>query len=137
MHYELERYLTNLVLPVHLLSKGVFCLHASAVSIEGQAVAFIASSTGGKSTLLGHFAQAGHEIITDDVLPLTLDETGIVAHPGFPRIKMWPDTAAAFARRLDDLSIADPKLHSRNSRLDKRLVDPDQVRGVCAGSGCP
>lgn len=132
MHYELERYLTNLVLPVHLLSCGTFCLHASAVSIDGQAVAFIASSTGGKSTLLSHLAARGHEIITDDVLPLTLEEGGAVAHPGFPRIKMWPDAADAFAGGSASLSMADPKLHRRDSRIDKRIVDPGQVQGrVC------
>ncbi|MDS0260022.1 hypothetical protein NDI56_11515 [Haloarcula sp. S1CR25-12] len=52
-----------------LVQQGAVVLHASAVVIDGRAVAFAGPSGRGKSTTAGAFLAAGHDLLTDDVLP--------------------------------------------------------------------
>lgn len=51
-----------------LALRGETVLHASAVSIEGRALAFVGHSGGGKSTLAALMCHAGAELVSDDVL---------------------------------------------------------------------
>lgn len=99
---------------------GVLALHASAVVIDGGAVAFLASSRGGKTALAAACMQAGHSLLTDDILAIDValsDQGGpgaIVARPGYPQMRMWPDNAEHFlgasrARGLDVIHPAYPK----------------------------
>jgi hypothetical protein len=51
--------------------RGTCVLHASAVEIGGQAVAFVGESGQGKTTMAAVLCAAGAALVTDDVLPLT------------------------------------------------------------------
>ena len=74
-----------------LYQKGFFLLHASAVKVGEQAIVFIGSSGVGKSTTAAAFAEAGHIVISDDLVALDLDGTNeIMVLPSFPAIKLWP-----------------------------------------------
>ena len=65
-------------------------LHASAVVLDGAAVAFTAPSGTGKSTLAAHLVAAGASFLTDDVLALD-DRNGVVeAHSGPARTSVSP-----------------------------------------------
>ncbi len=50
--------------------RGAPCLHASAVAVEGRAVAFLGHSGAGKSTTAAAFIRRGFRALTDDVLAL-------------------------------------------------------------------
>ncbi len=50
--------------------RGTPCLHASAVVIDGRAVAFLGHSGAGKSTTAAAFVRRGFTALTDDVLAL-------------------------------------------------------------------
>ncbi len=83
--------------PVEVLARamrGQFCLHASAVLMNGAAVvAFVGESGVGKSTLarLIQEATAGKWLrVADDVLPLHLAGRGVVVDPFFPQPKLQP-----------------------------------------------
>jgi hypothetical protein len=73
------------VLPIYFsISQKYRFLHAGAVEIDGQAVAFMAPSFGGKSTLTDYFLRRGHPLITDDKLA-TFERDGIYyAVPSHP-----------------------------------------------------
>ncbi|MCI0710141.1 MAG: hypothetical protein L0154_08255 [Chloroflexi bacterium] len=75
---------------------GIPALHASAVSIDGRAVGFLAASHGGKSTLAAHFIQLGYPMITDDVLPVEVTDPEIRVRPGYPQMKLWHEQAIRF-----------------------------------------
>jgi hypothetical protein len=79
-----------------LHQRGGLVLHASAVSLEGKLTAFLAPSGGGKSTLAAHLCERGGQFFTDDLIPLDPSQGGLpLIHPGFPRMKLWPDALAA------------------------------------------
>jgi hypothetical protein len=76
-----------------LQQRGNLVLHASAVVIDGKAVAFIGWKGQGKSTLAATLFARGYPLLTDDLLLLNGKDGQVMAHPGFPQFKLWPDSA--------------------------------------------
>jgi hypothetical protein len=106
------------------LVKGSFePLHATAVAVGDQAIAFLGDCGFGKSTLAAAFLQAGHRLLTDDLLLLETTPRGILAHPGPARIKLFPKVARHF---LADGSRGVPL----NPRTQKQII-PLNERQVC------
>jgi hypothetical protein len=101
------------VLPFWLGLKGFVTVHASAVSLSGKAVAFVAHSRNGKSTLAASLLQEGHLLLTDDVLPVIRHEADYLAYPGYPAMRMWPDEAEHFLAGYEDLERVHPELSKR------------------------
>jgi hypothetical protein len=90
----LETYLLSMVLSYALLKLGYEVLHATAVIVDGEALALLGPSGHGKSTLAAAFLSAGYPVLTDDLLVLMETPEGIMIPPGIPRIKLFPETAA-------------------------------------------
>src|SRR5215472_3718202 len=97
-NYSLEdacTYLLGPVLGFVLRLRGVTCLHASAVAVDGQAVVLAGSPGAGKSTTAAAFAQRGFSVITDDVVALVADGKDFQVQPGYPRLNLWSDSVGA------------------------------------------
>ena len=92
---DLQPFLTGPILSVLLHQRGLFVLHASAVVIEGAAVAFLGAKGDGKSTLAAHLQVRGHRLIGDDIVPVDLRNNCPVVVSGFPRIKLYNDSITA------------------------------------------
>ena len=88
-------YLLGPGLGFTLRLRGVTCLHASAVVIDGAAVAFVGAAGAGKSTLAASFALRGHAVLTDDVAALVDGGDSFGVEPAYPRVRLWPDSVAA------------------------------------------
>jgi hypothetical protein len=91
----LQTYLLGQVLSFALLKKGIEPLHATTVVVDGHAIAFVGDSGAGKSTLAASFLAAGHSLLTDDLLVLMEDAAELQGCPGMPRLKLFPEVAAA------------------------------------------
>jgi hypothetical protein len=96
-------YLLGPILTFALRLRGVTCLHASAVVIDGQAIAIVGPSGSGKSTAAAEFARLGYDVLTDDVLALAQEAGHFVAQPAYPRIRLWPESVGLFFGRHDAL----------------------------------
>ena len=66
----LQNFLFGQALAVALVKQGIEPLHAAVVRMDDDAVGFLGDCTFGKSTLAASFAQAGHHLLTDDLLIL-------------------------------------------------------------------
>lgn len=77
-------------LALHL--QGLECLHASAVSVSGKGIAFVAPKGWGKSTLAAALCTEGALLLSDDTLPLTIGDD-ISVLPGVPHVRLRPDSA--------------------------------------------
>jgi hypothetical protein len=75
-----------------LASRGVWCLHASAVICKSRLIVFLGESAQGKSTLAAYLAQADGRLVADDILPVTFGPTGMEAWPHFPQLKLSPES---------------------------------------------
>ena len=90
-----EHLYLNQVLPLALSRQFKLVLHASAVEIDSFAVAFLAMSGRGKSTLAASFSTAGHRFLTDDGLQLEKRPGGYFIQPSHPSIRLWDDSRQA------------------------------------------
>ncbi|MCC5637198.1 serine kinase [Nostoc sp. CHAB 5844] len=115
----IRTFLLGVIICVLLRQRGLLVLHASSVVINGSAVAFMADSGFGKSTLAECFHAHGYSILTDDVLAIQVDGEQPLVIPGFPQIKLWPDAAASFGHVPDSL----PLLNSQTVKRVHRLQD--------------
>jgi hypothetical protein len=88
-------YFLGQVLSYCLLARGIEPLHATAVVVGNQAIAFLGDSGFGKSTLAAAFLQKGYALLTDDVLALEFRDEKVWARPGIARVKLNPDSADA------------------------------------------
>jgi hypothetical protein len=101
LRYLVENQLFGGVFAFWLERRGTLAFHASAVVIDGVAVAFFAPGGGGKTTTASAMAAAGHPLLTEDLLPVTWDGKDLVAHPGYPMVRMWPEQALHFTGQVD------------------------------------
>lgn len=96
---DVRIYLLGSAMGAIFHQRGLLPLHANAIEIDGQAVAFVGPSGAGKSTLAAHFHRLGRRVLCDDVCVVSFDAAGIpMAWPGVPRIKLWSDALKAFGR---------------------------------------
>ena len=72
--------------------RGLLTLHASAVAIQGRAVAFVGRTGMGKSTTAAALHSRGHSVVTDDLLVLDTAGESVQAYPGFPHLKLTPES---------------------------------------------
>lgn len=88
-------YFTGQVLSYCLLMRGIESLHATAIVIDGEAVAFLGDSGDGKSTLAASFLSRGYSLLTDDVLVFEFHKDRVLTHSSVASIKLTPESADA------------------------------------------
>ncbi|MDB9371948.1 serine/threonine protein kinase [Nodularia sphaerocarpa] len=92
---EVSALLLGQVLGCVLRLRGTLCLHACVVKIGQHAVAIVGESGAGKSTTAAALAKEGYSILSDDIAVLKDDEQNWFVQPGYPRIRLWPQTINA------------------------------------------
>ena len=111
-----EHYFQSFGVALWLELQGIPCIHANALAVGKGAIGIIAPSRTGKTTLTAALLDAGLGLMTDDMLALHHAGGQWLVHPGWPQLRMWPDTARRFAGAgLHAL----PRVHER---FDKRIV---------------
>ncbi len=111
--FALELLLLGSVVALWLELHGVPTLHAASVAVDGHAVGFLATNKGGKSTLAAAFVQRGAALLGDDLLPLEHEGATVVARPGYPQMRFWPEQAERLlgsTRRWPRVQPGSPKL---------------------------
>lgn len=127
----LRSFLLGSAVGVALDQRGLLTLHASAVEIDGCAVAFIGWKGFGKSTTAAALHARGHRLLTDDILALDLAGDAPVIYPGFAQLKLRPDAASSVVAQPELL----PRLHPEIDKLAHRptagfSLDPLPLRGI-------
>ena len=88
---DVETYLLGPVMGFVLRRRNILALHASAVSVGGQAVALCGESQAGKSTMAAALALRGIPVLCEDITPLYEESGRFQVEPGYPRVCLWPD----------------------------------------------
>ena len=100
---NLRLYLLGSAIAAILHQRSLLPLHANAIVVEGQAVAFMGHPGAGKSTLAAWFHDRGFEFLADDVCVVTWDDAGRpFAHQGIPRLRLWREALEASGREASD-----------------------------------
>ncbi len=105
-----------------LQQRHEYVLHASAVAIHGEAVAFIGQKGAGKSTTASALFKRGHSLITDDLLAIQLPENDPRAYAisGIPSFKLWPDSVQA---SLQEQPGSLPRIFEREEKRLRRIEE--------------
>lgn len=121
-------FLLGSALGALLFQRGLLVLHGNAIRIGQQCMVCVGHSGAGKSTLAAGFLQRGYEILADDVVPV---DAACRALPGFPRIKLWQDTADQLSIDTAGLRRIRPDLEKFNYPLTNRFAgEPLPIRWV-------
>ena len=86
--YELARVLLGIPMGCLLDQRGLRVMHASGVSIEGQAALFLGTSNSGKSTLAAQLLAGGYPVLTEDIAAIDCRESISLVTPAFPWLKL-------------------------------------------------
>lgn len=122
---SLELRLLGPVIAYWLERAGIPVLHAAAVELGGRAVGFLAGNQGGKSSLAATLVEVGHLLVTDDLLPVEEQPRGMIARPGAPQMRLWPEAARWFAGAgADELPRVHPHLDKRRLPVARFAAEP-------------
>ncbi|HET7234587.1 MAG TPA: hypothetical protein VFJ16_31535 [Longimicrobium sp.] len=105
-------YLLGPVFGIVLRRRGVTCLHASAVAVQGRALLLCGPSRSGKSTTAAAFAARGYQVLADDVAALEWDG-GPRVRPAYPHLRLWPDAVRALYGPRGELPPLTPNWEKR------------------------
>lgn len=107
-------FLLGPVLAILLRQRGLLVLHASAIAVGRQACIFLGGQGWGKSTTAAALCQHGARLLSDDVTAIDTGTSYPMVIPGYPQVKLWPDSARALG--LDPAAL--PRL---NDLTEKRI----------------
>lgn len=97
---DLRAWLLGPALALVLHQRGLPPLHATAVTVAGQAVAIAGDSGHGKSTTARALARRGHLILSDD--HVIIDPVTRLVPPGSAGLRLWADVAGLFADEVTE-----------------------------------
>ena len=116
---DIITYLVGPILGFVLRLKGLICLHASAIAVDGQAVAFAGESHSGKSTTAAALAHMGYPVLSDNIVALVAENGHFLALPAYPHIRLRTESVAAIYGHPEAL----PLISSAQPDWDKRYLD--------------
>jgi hypothetical protein len=120
-HIQLLRnFILGPALGILLYQRGRLVLHASAVVIDGRAIAFLGWKGSGKSTIAAALHARGHKVAADDLVALKMD--GVkkpMVLPGIPQLKLWPDAVKSIGENPESF----PRLYIESEKRARRIDD--------------
>ncbi len=114
---DLRGYLAGTIFAVLCHQRGLLPLHASAIGTARGAVAFLADSGQGKSSLVAFLARRGHPVLADDIC--LIDPAAPLASrvlPVAPWLKLWRtalDALGSPANQLEQIYSDEEKYRYR------------------------
>jgi hypothetical protein len=132
-------YLLGQALSFAIVKQGFEPLHATTVVVHGEAVVFLGESGFGKSTLAACFLDAGHRMLTDDLLLLRHTARRVIAYPGPARIKLLPPIARKYMHDTAQGVHMNPDTEKLILPLERalRCPTPAPVRAIYAITPAP
>jgi len=110
---NMTSYLLGPVLGLLLRLRGVICLHASAVSIEGRAIAFVGPPGAGKSTTAAACSKKGHAVLADDIVAMEERDESFYALASHPELRLWPESVKLLYGHAEALQRLNPEWDKR------------------------
>lgn len=106
-------YLLGPVCGLALRLRGITCLHASAVAVDGRAFLVCGPAGAGKSTTAAAFAARGRAVLADDVAALDVEGGAVTVRAAYPHLRLWPDAVRHLYGAGADLPALTPNWEKR------------------------
>lgn len=115
----LRLFILGSSLGIAMTQRAGCVFHASVVGLPEGAVAFVGEKGYGKSTMAASLHVRGHEMISDDLMVLDEVNGEFLVRPGFPQVKLWPDSAAAIGDDVNALPLLHPNFEKRQRKVQR------------------
>lgn len=131
---DIQQPLLGTIMAVVLQQQGSAVLHGSAVLFGSKVVIFLGGKGTGKSTLAAWFGKNGNAILSDDICAIDVnDQKGLTVRPGFPRIKLYPDSLMCLGHNPESYERVHPEYDKRISNLEDSFCNtPMPVGAICS-----
>lgn len=97
---KIRLYILGTCMGALLMQRKILPLHGSAIAINGKAYVFIGRSGAGKSTLASALLSKGYQLLSDDVIAVSLSEDKIpFVTPSYPQQKLWKESLDQFGMK--------------------------------------
>ncbi|PFE04354.1 aldolase [Bacillus cereus] len=94
---KIRLYILGTCMGALLMQRKILPLHGSAIAINGKVYAFVGRSGAGKSTLASALLSKGYQLLSDDVIAVSLSEDNIpFVTPSYPQQKLWKESLDQF-----------------------------------------
>jgi hypothetical protein len=87
----LQTFLTGTPFAALCYQRGLVPLSATALAVNGSAIVLAGASGSGKSTLGAQIAARGYPLLSDDLVPVDVAHSTLVAQPFRQRLRLWRD----------------------------------------------
>ena len=101
--------------------RGYLPLHASALLVNGRAIAIGASSHSGKSVLAAALSKRGCPVVADDMMVVDFSSEKPMVLPGYQKLRLWNDACEQLG--LKDRAIA-KALHNMDKFVLATVASP-------------
>lgn len=119
---DLATYFLGPVMGFILRRRGFTALHASSISIAGQAIAFSGCPGAGKSTTCAALGLRGAPVLCEDIACLKEEDGRFLVEPGYPRVCLWPSAVEKLFGSRDALPRLTPNWDKCYLPLDGKLA---------------
>lgn len=97
---KIRLYILGTCMGALLMQRKILPLHGSAIAIDGKAYALVGDSGAGKSTLASAFLCKGYQLLSDDVIAVSLSyENSPFVMPSYPQQKLWQESLNEFGMK--------------------------------------
>jgi hypothetical protein len=128
----LRLFILGTALALLLCQRGLTVFHASAVAIDNEVVAFAGVKGAGKSTFAAALHAAGYELVADDIVAIDASQGRSMVIPGFPHLKLWPDSINLLGFDPELLPRLRPEIEKRSCTIPTRFSrKPLPLRHFC------
>ncbi|MDQ0217474.1 aldolase [Peribacillus cavernae] len=130
---QIRLYILGTCMGAILLQRKILPMHGSAIAIDGKAYAIVGDSGAGKSTLASAFLNKGYQLISDDVIPVTLSEENTpLVTPAYPQQKLWLESLDQFGMESNQYRpIIDRETKFAVPVVSQFVEEPMPLAGVC------
>ena len=124
---KIRLYILGTCMGALLLQRKILPLHGSAIAINGKAYALVGERGAGKSTLASALKNKGFKLLSDDVIPVSLDHENVpFVTPSYPQQKLWQESLLAFGIDVDKFN----PLFERETKYAVPLGDHFQTHSL-------
>ena len=117
---DIRVFLLGSVMAALLHQRAILVLHAAALQTAKGAVLFCGVSGCGKSTLLNEFLRRGYAMLVDDVCGIVMANGQPMVLPGYPRTRLWLDSAKKLDQSVENLERTRPNLEKYERQVPEQ-----------------
>ncbi|MDO7086727.1 hypothetical protein WNY51_04665 [Pseudocolwellia sp. AS88] len=116
-------YFQTIGLALWLELNNILCIHANALAYKEHAIAFVAPSRTGKTTLTAELCKLEFAVMTDDMMALHQEDKDYIIYPSWPVARMWPETLEIIDNQNNDELV---KVHES---FAKKIININKSNG--------